>query len=714
MRIGDRISDEFARSGHDERIEDLDALASLGIRAVRYPISWERMVTGRIDWAWATERLERLRDLGIRPIVGFVHHGGGPHPEGLLSPDFARGLGDFAREVAERFPWVDAYTPVNEPGTTARFCGLYGFWHPHRSDLPSFARALLNEIAGTRAAMRAIRAVNPLAQLVQTEDVGKSHAPPALDYQVDFENERRWLTFDLLEGRVDADHPIRPHLLKGEITADELDALCADPCPPDVFGMNHYVTSERFLDERLHLYPPDQHGGNGRHAYVDVPALRVRLEGAVGPAQLLRELWARYRKPIAITEVQLACTREEQVRWLVDAWHAAEEVRAEGADVRAVTAWATFGAQDWDSLLLEPRGNYETGAFDLRAPVPRPTAVAHALRSLATTGRFEHPVLAAPGWWRRPERLILPPVSAPRTGINTSPHHDGSDGMPPLLIVGARGMLGSALLHATRIRALNAVALTRRDGDFTQLAEARRVLALHRPWAVVNAAGYSRVDAAEAESFACRRDNTLLPAALAEACAELGIPFLTFSSDLVFDGTAGRPYVETDTPHPLSLYGRTQHEAEQRVMDLHRGALIIRTSALFGAPGPANFVSRIAQELSAGKTVFAPASGTVSPTFVPDLVDAALDLVIDGESGLWHVANGGALTWVEWARAIATLAGHPVERVQAVASAQLGWHAPRPQFSVLASARGQLLSPLPRALDRYFAMSPPPDSKIAA
>src|SRR5918911_288026 len=89
-RVGDAHFDQLARSGHDERIEDLDLVASLGIRTLRYPVLWERHLDG--DWSWADRRLERLRELGITPIVGLVHHGSGPLHTNLLDPSFAAQL----------------------------------------------------------------------------------------------------------------------------------------------------------------------------------------------------------------------------------------------------------------------------------------------------------------------------------------------------------------------------------------------------------------------------------------------------------------------------------------------------------------------------------------------------------------------------------------------------------------------------------------------
>src|SRR5215210_3572320 len=115
-RVGDSYSDQLDRSGHATRLSDLDLFAQLGIRALRYPVLWERTwpnADAEPDWSWAGGRLERLRELGVRPIVGLVHHGSGPRHTNLLDPGFAAGLAGYARALAERFPWVDAYTPVN-------------------------------------------------------------------------------------------------------------------------------------------------------------------------------------------------------------------------------------------------------------------------------------------------------------------------------------------------------------------------------------------------------------------------------------------------------------------------------------------------------------------------------------------------------------------------------------------------------------------------
>jgi dTDP-4-dehydrorhamnose reductase len=176
---------------------------------------------------------------------------------------------------------------------------------------------------------------------------------------------------------------------------------------------------------------------------------------------------------------------------------------------------------------------------------------------------------------------------------------------------------------------------------------------------------------------------------------------VSFSSDLVFDGQKGELYEEHDEPRPLGVYGQTKHEAERRVLDAYPAALVVRTSAFFGPWDEHNFVAQSLRELAAGRTVRAAADTTVSPTYVPDLVHACLDLAIDGEAGVWHLANVGATTWAELARAAARLHGHGEERVVGVPSRELPLRAPRPAFSALGSARGRLLPRLEDALGRY-------------
>jgi dTDP-4-dehydrorhamnose reductase len=255
----------------------------------------------------------------------------------------------------------------------------------------------MNQIKGTVLSMAAIRSHRPDAMLVQTEDLGYTRAVPALRYQADFENQRRWLTFDLLCGMVDQYHPLAAYLLKFGVTPNELRWLVEHHCRPDLLGLNYYILSQRYLDDDPALL--DGSGGNGRHQYADLEA--VRSCGMVDISDLLRQVSWRYDLPMAITEVHLACTREEQLRWLAEIHEQASAAAANGIDVVAVTAWSLFGAFDWNSLCTRQVGCYEPGAFDVRSDPPRQTALGSVIKQLANGMTPEHPVLSGKGWWHR-------------------------------------------------------------------------------------------------------------------------------------------------------------------------------------------------------------------------------------------------------------------------------------------------------------------------
>jgi dTDP-4-dehydrorhamnose reductase len=711
-RVGDRYFEQILRSGHAFRVEDLDLVGETRVRALRYPVLWELHAPSESEppnfW-WSDERLERLRHLCIRPIVGLTHHGSGPRHTSLLDPRFGEKLAAYARRVAERYPWVTDYTPVNEPLTTARFSALYGHWYPHTKDEGSFLRALVNECRGTVLAMRAIRDVTPRARLVQTEDLGHIYSSEHLRYQADFENERRWLSLDLLCGRVDRDHPLWPRLLSWGFTEADAAWFRENACAPDILGINHYITSDRFLDEALWKYPEWSHGGNGRDRYADVEAVRASLECDISTENVVRQAWQRYGLPLAVTEAHLGSTREEQIRWLAEIWRGCVKLRDEGADVRAVTVWSMFGAFDWNTLVTRDNGFYEPGAFDVRAPSPRPTAIARVVHKLATTGDARgEPLVGLPGWWSRPDRLYhplahgrTPATTQTEPTVDMDVEHAGKLAARPLLILGATGTLGAAFARLCDARGIPYLAIGRKELDLTGGARADALLETTNAWAVVNAAGYVRVDDAESDRDACLTVNAHGPAALAAACARAAIPFVAFSSDLVFDGARReRPYDERDDARPLNVYGMSKLAMENDVLATHPRALVVRTSAFFGPWDEANFVFAALRALSSGKKFYAAEDAVVSPTYVPDLVHATLDLLIDGETGLWHLANVGAMSWFDLAQRAAEMARLPVDKVRRRPTHAMGYAAKRPLFSALASVRGWVLPKVEDALSR--------------
>jgi dTDP-4-dehydrorhamnose reductase len=222
-----------------------------------------------------------------------------------------------------------------------------------------------------------------------------------------------------------------------------------------------------------------------------------------------------------------------------------------------------------------------------------------------------------------------------------------------------------------------------------------------QPWAIINAAGYGRLDDAETDRARCFRDNVEGPVILARECSQRDIRFLTFSSDLVFGGAEHRPYVESDKTNPLSYYGMTKLEAEQRVLAAMPSALVVRTSASFGPWDRHSFVNVALRELQARRLFLAPADTVVSPTYIPDLVNTCLDLLIDYETGLWHLANVGAISWASLADNAAKAAGIPTQTLRPCLFHELKVRAKRPLYSALGSERALLLPPLGDALRRF-------------
>jgi dTDP-4-dehydrorhamnose reductase len=708
-RVGDRFIDQLALTGHDVRLADLDTIAAAGLRTLRYPVLWESVAPRGLehpDWRFADERLDKLRELAIEPIVGLLHHGSGPAYTHLGAPDFALLLAQFAKMVAERYPWVRMFTPVNEPLTTARFCGLYGHWYPHERDDRRFLRMLLNQVRGISASMRAIREVIPGALLIQTEDGGRTYSEPRLEYQAAWENDRRWLSYDLLFGRVVPGHPLWPYLLDAGADPNELEAIAADACPPDVVGLNYYVTSDRFLDGNVKLYPEGCHGGNRHERYADVEAARVGDCEIYGHEALLEEAWSRYRTAVALTEVHIGSTREEQLRWLNEAWEGARRARARGADVRAVTVWSLCGSTDWDSLVTRPAGHYESGALDARGPRVRPTALLGAVRDLTSRGVLTHPLAGGPGWWRRPERVFYRSRAAveeprPLPGAVLASGPRVASAASPVLILGAQGTLGRAFVAACAARAIPYRAMSRQELDITDMPLLRRALEDARPWAVLNSAGFVRVDDAEHTEEQCFAINAVGAETVALACAQYGVKLVTFSSDLVFDGAHRAPYIESSRVGPLSVYGRSKVEAERRVLATAVDALVVRTAAFFCPSLRHGFLGALLESLSHGRPFRAADDVTVSPTFVPDLVAATLELLIDGAQGVWHLANEGEYTWAELAVTAARLKGSNVDLVRPCSILELGLPAARPRYSALASERADLMPTAESALARW-------------
>jgi dTDP-4-dehydrorhamnose reductase len=705
-RVHDRFVDQSVKNGHYERLEDLKLFTELGVKKLRYPCLWEKVAPDDLehfDWTFLDERLGEIKRLGITPIAGFLHHGSGPRYTSLIDADFPEKLARYARAFAERYPWIEEYTPVNEINTTARFSCLYGHWFPHEKSDAAYLRALYNQVKGTILAMKAIREINPKARLIQTDDLGRAQSTEPLKYQVNFENERRWLGWDFLCGKVNEEHPIYWYVNKySDLSHEEIQWVIDNKCPPDMIGVNHYHLSNRYLDHRMELYPEWSHGGNGIDQYADVGAVDTGQAKLPSPSSILIEAWNRYEIPLAVTEVHTMGNRDSQMRWLFEIWKESKRAREHGANVVAVTAWSLLGTYDWHKLCTQCEGFYEPGVFDLRSPdkKPRHTGLSRLIKELSSKGDSDHPILKSPGWWKTPRRILWAPKDGAYSSVRLRSHR------PPILITGATGTLGQAFARICGARNIPYRILKRSDMDISNISQVRQVIGEIKPWAVINTAGYVRVDEAENDPERCYRENVDGPFNLAAVCAERGMPIVHFSSDLVFDGTSPDAYLESHRKSPLSVYGKSKAESEEKVLIVNPRALIVRTSSFFGPWDEYNFVIRTLRHLVKKNEVIAASDTRMSPTYVPDLANATLDLLLDGERGIVHLTNQAQVTWQEFAHKAVDIARVKMaiepSLIIGKSTAELNLSAQRPKNSVLGSERYTMLPPLEDALERYI------------
>lgn len=271
--------------------------------------------------------------------------------------------------------------------------------------------------------------------------------------------------------------------------------------------------------------------------------------------------------------------------------------------------------------------------------------------------------------------------------------------MSGLLIIGA-GQLGMALQRvAMSDPAWRAVPLAVLDHAALDLCDreavAARLVAL-RPDVVINAAAYNRVDEAEKQPAPAFATNASAPGALALAASQVGARLVHVSTDYVFSGEADRPYREDDLPAPCSVYGASKLAGEHLVRAYAPGALIVRTSGVYGVRRPGvgkrSFVEAILQQARAGNTLQVVADQRASPTYAVDLAWAILALLGREAAGIVHVTNAGSCSWYEFAQAILEEAGieATVTPVASRAPGDMGWRAAgarRPSYSVLDHGR---------------------------
>ena len=276
-----------------------------------------------------------------------------------------------------------------------------------------------------------------------------------------------------------------------------------------------------------------------------------------------------------------------------------------------------------------------------------------------------------------------------------------------VVVTGAGGMLGRAVLAAFADAGHEPAGLTREDADVSRPGALRGPLASLRPEWVLHLAAFTRVDDCEREAERAHRVNGLGARHAAQAAAEVDAAVLLVSTDYVFPGNADRPYREDDATGPCSVYGASKLAGEVAVREAHPRHLIVRTAWLYG-PGGANFIDTILARARAGEPLRVVDDQRGSPTSTSDLAGALVRLVATGQYGTYHCTNAGECSWHELAEHVLRRAGiaAPVARID---SATLARPARRPAYSVLSNrsfehVTGHRMPHWQDAVDRYLGL----------
>lgn len=277
-------------------------------------------------------------------------------------------------------------------------------------------------------------------------------------------------------------------------------------------------------------------------------------------------------------------------------------------------------------------------------------------------------------------------------------------------IFGSAGQLGVELVRTFAEAGCTLLRLSRAELDVTDQAAVERQLASFQPEIVINSAAYNMVDVAEKEPQAAFEVNALAVRNMAIACRQLDARLVHFSTDYVFDGAAGRPYVETDAVHPLGAYAVSKLAGEWYAQAYLDAPLIIRTCGVFGPGGlhtaRGNFIETMLRLGRGQQTIRVVEDHVASPTYAPALATRTLAMLDKGLSGIYHVGGGTALSWYDFAGLIFQHAGMEPE-LRPTNEREYRTPARRPKFSALSNAKMEAagiepMPTLPEALGDYF------------
>ncbi len=279
------------------------------------------------------------------------------------------------------------------------------------------------------------------------------------------------------------------------------------------------------------------------------------------------------------------------------------------------------------------------------------------------------------------------------------------------VVFGNLGQLGVELTRELAGRGYEVFGSDRAQLDITDRDLVENYVGRVDPQVVINAAAHNQVDVAEQEPAAAFEVNALAVRNVALACRQVNAGLVHYSTDYVFDGTAGRPYTEEDTPHPLGAYAVSKLAGELYAQAYLESPLIIRTSGVFGPGGlhtaRGNFIELMLRLAASGNPIRVVEDHFACPAYAPALAARTLDLYERGLHGVFHVGGGAPVSWFNFAKLIFEVAGlHP--ELRPTSEREYRTAARRPKFSALSNAKMERagvarMPPLEEAVRDYFA-----------
>jgi dTDP-4-dehydrorhamnose reductase len=266
-----------------------------------------------------------------------------------------------------------------------------------------------------------------------------------------------------------------------------------------------------------------------------------------------------------------------------------------------------------------------------------------------------------------------------------------------ILVTGAGGLVGRAVASLCTSAGEDVIALDHRGLDISHPQSVKTTVSEAGPDVVINCAAWTDVDGCESDPAHAQAANGLGPELLASSCRDIDALLITISTDYVFDGRKDGFYTQEDQPNPISVYGRSKLEGEQRAQGAYPRTIIVRSGYIFGVGGN-NFLSTFLARVRRGETLKAISDMIGTPTYAPDLARGLYRLAQIDAPGIYHVVNAGdGVSFEGFARAALRIAGLDPDLIQVTTLAALNRPAPRPRNSRLRCLRSEAigLEPLP-------------------